>query len=335
MRRCVTCTVLVLLFFSVAVPVLADEGGDRIVLWGDHVVVRSGDRVAGNVVVLGGSVEVQEGGRVQGDVVAFGGECDVDGQVEGSLVVVGGELRLGSRASVGEDLVTVGAGVTRAEEARVSGQEVDGLRWRFPEDLAGRWPGIARDPRNLSWSPVEWSSGLAGSLVRWTMRTLALMALGVVVVLLLPKYTSLVAQTASAAPLPSIGVGLLTFVVLLFLVPLLVIICIGIPVVVALSVVFLAALILGRVAIGTVVGQRLIQGLNLAPDQPLLEVVLGIGLVELLTSVPCFGTLAGFALSLAGLGAVVLTRFGTAIYEPLGGQKVSAIRAPDEGAQEA
>jgi hypothetical protein len=143
------------------------------------------------------------------------------------------------------------------------------------------------------------------------------MALGVVVMLILPKQTSLVGQTVSTVPLPSAGVGLLTFAVLLFVVPLLVIICIGIPLVVLLGVAFLAAMLLGRVAIGALIGERLLTALKVKQSQPLLDVVVGIGLVELLAAVPCLGWLLGLTLWLVGLGAVVLTRFGTVPYEPL------------------
>ncbi len=327
MRRFGYCMWLVFLFFTMVVPVLADDGGDQMVLWGDRVIVAPGDSVGGNLVVFGGSVEVQEGGRVRGDLVAIVGKADVDGHVEGSLVVVGGDLNLRSHAIVGEDMVTVGASVTRSEGARVFGQEVRGLQWGLPESLSWRWVLEPSALRNLRWSPVTWPFGLGRALLRWTVRTLALMALGVVVALLFPRHTALVARTASTVPLPSFGAGLLTFVVLLFLVPVLVIICIGIPVVVLLSVVLVAALLLGRVGVGALVGKRLLSALKETTDQPLLEVVLGIGLVELVASVPCLGALVGGALALLGLGAVALTRFGTSAYKPRSGQ--SALNALD------
>jgi len=331
MRKWTLGILTLLLFLSLAVPALADDGGDQVVFLGDHVVIDSGEEVDGNVVVFGGSVEVRESGRVRGDLVAIGGEAAVNGRIDGSLVVVGGSLRLLPDATVHEDLVTFGAESSLAEGARVLGQRIEGLRWRVPETWTWPWLSEPWAWRGVRTQPVSLFSGLAGSLVRWVGRTLAWMALGLVILLLLPKQTALVEHTVSTVPLPSAGVGLLTFVVLLLLVPLLVVICIGIPVAVILAIAFLAALVLGRVAIGAFVGRRLFLALRAEPTQPLLEVAVGIGLVELVTSVPCLGGLLAGAISLAGLGAVVLTRYGTMAYQPWGERDELPEAVPESG----
>jgi hypothetical protein len=317
MRKWTVVLLTLFLFLSLAAPVWADDGEDQVVLFGDSVVLSPGEEMDGSLIVVGGRVEMREGSRVRGDVVAVGGDSTIDGRIDGSLVVVGGTLELQSHATVLEDLVTFGASVSQAEGASVLGQRIEGLRWTVPP--------IRIEPRvSQPWVSTErWRSpsllfaDLFGSLVRWVARTFTLMALGVVVMLVLPKQTALVGQTVSTVPLPSAGVGLLTFVVLLFVVPMLVIICIGIPLVVLLGAAFVAAMLLGRVAIGAVIGERLLNALKVKQSQPLLEVVVGIGLVELLAAVPCLGWLLGLVLWLAGLGAVVLTRFGTMAYEPV------------------
>jgi hypothetical protein len=327
-RRWTFALLALLLFLSLPVPVWADEGDDQVVFFGDRIVLGPGDAVDGNLVVFGGSVEMREGSRVDGDLVAVGGESVVDGRIAGSLVVVGGTLDLRDNATVLQELITFGADVSQAEGARVFGERIEGFRWKVPPLTTRDWSWPSWTPIRRTRTPQSLFSDLFGSAVRWVLRTFALMALGVVVMLLLPKQTELVGQTVSQLPLPSTGVGLLTFVVLLFLVPLLVIICIGIPVVAVLAGAFVAALLLGRVAVGALVGERLLAAINVKPSQPLLHVVVGIGLIELLSAVPCLGWLLGWVLALAGLGAVVLTRFGTMIYEPQSGR--SELPAPTE-----
>jgi hypothetical protein len=261
------------------------------------------------VVVFGGNVEMQTGGRVRGDVVCLGGRADVDGRIDGSLIVLGGTVDLRSNALVSGDLFTLGSSVSRAEGATVRGERIEGLEWDWRE-----WPGTP----DRWWTGQPWRGGIvvdwAGSLVRLAIRTLALMALGVVLVLVLPKQTVEVGQTATRLPVPSAGVGLLTLLVLLVLIPLLVIICIGIPAVVVLAIAFVAAQLLGRTAIGLWVGERLLDALNVRDTQPVLAVAVGVALIELVTAVPCIGWVLGALVSLAGLGAVILTRFGTVPY---------------------
>ncbi len=316
MRKWTFALLTVLLFLSLAVPVWADDGDDQVVFFGDRVVIHEGEVVDGSLTVIGGSVELREGGQIRGDMVALAGESIVDGRIGGNLVVVGGTLELRSHATIEEDFFTLGASVSRAEGATVLGETIEGLRWRLPALRTWRW-----EPQFRWWgerwrSPETIFGDAVGSLFRWVASTIALMALAVVVMLMLPKQTALVGETASKLPLPSTGVGLLTVVVVVIVLLLLVIICIGIPVAILLAIAAAVALLLGRVAVAALVGQRLLKALNADQSQPLLEAVVGIVVIELLSAVPCLGWLVSSILSLAGLGAVVLTRFGTVAYEP-------------------
>jgi hypothetical protein len=319
MKRFVFVLVALLLFLGLTLPALADDGQDQVVYFGDRVVLGPDQEVSGGLTIFGGSLEMLEGSRANGDVVILGGEATIDGQVSGSLVVIGGSLELQSHALVQQDFFTIGADISRDEGARVLGETVEGLRSRLPA-LRIQPRSWRPWPFNQEWrSPDAFFGDLLGRMVRWVFRTLALMALAAVVMALLPKQVALVGGTLNKVPLASTGVGLLTLVACLIVMPLLVIICIGIPVAVLLAVAFVAALLLGRVAVAAVVGERLWGALKLqkSQPQPLLEAVVGIVLIELVISVPCLGGLVGWIVGLAGLGAVVLTRFGTQPYAPL------------------
>jgi cytoskeletal protein CcmA (bactofilin family) len=326
MRKWMLLLVAVMLFLGTTMPVWADDGSGEVILFGEDLVIRGDETVDGNVVVFGGNVELREGGRVRGDVVCLGGAATIDGRIAGSLVVLGGRVDLQSNAVVSGDLFTLGSRVSRAEGATVRGERIEGLEWDWPQ-----WRGLPE--RWWMGEPWRWRGDIAvdwfGSLVRLAVRTLALVALGVALVLVFPKQTAQVGQTVTQLPVPSAGVGMLTFVVLLVAVPLLVIICIGIPVVVLLAIAFVAAQLLGRTAIGLWVGERLLQALNVSNRQPVLEVAVGVVLIELLTAVPCIGWLLGAVIALAGLGAVVLTRFGTVPY-PLPASVSELPAAPTE-----
>ena len=317
MKRYFFVLVALVLFLGLTLPALADDGQDR-VYFGDRVVLGPGEEVAGSLTIFGGSLEMSEGSRVNKDVAVLGGEAVIDGQVAGSLVVIGGSLQLQSHALVLQDFFTFGASVSRDEGARILGETVEGLRGKLPA-LRIQPRSLRPWPFNEEWrSPDVFFSNLLGRMIRWFFQTVALMALAAVLMALLPKQVALVGGTLSRVPLPSTGVGLLTLVACLVAMPILVIICIGIPVAVLLAVAFVAALLLGRVAVAAVVGERLWSALKLqkSQPQPLFEAVIGIVLIELVTAVPCLGWLFGWIVGLAGLGAVVLTRFGTQPYEP-------------------
>jgi hypothetical protein len=83
-----------------------------------------------------------------------------------------------------------------------------------------------------------------------------------------------------------------------------------------------AAVLFGWVALGAIVGARLAPALKLGDLSPAVTGALGTFAltitVEILRLVPCLGPLLAIGLASLGLGAVVLTRFGTQpyIYRP-------------------
>ena len=339
MKRWMCILLITILFIGFAVPVWADDGDA--IFPGSEILVGSGEEWDGDLAVLGGSLELREGGRIRGDVVVLTGRAVIDGRIDGDLVVLGGSLDLRSDAVIRGDLVTFFGSVSRSEGATVHGQVIDGFRGRGVVWPDWDWtPTMPRIDRAWPWSSNV-LSGWFGGLMRKVLNTFALMALGVLLALLLPKQTKLVAQTAGDAPLPSIGFGLLTFLVLLILIPLLVIICIGIPVALLLALAAIAAGIFGWIAIGVLIGDRLLTALNVKQAQPVLEVIAGLAVLALLSSVWCLGGLLGLIVGSAGLGAVVLSRGGTTPYAPLSAAETlpepleaDAEPVPDEPAED-
>lgn len=312
MRGWMSVLLSVLLFLAMSLPVWADDGEGQAVFPGETFVIGPGEEVNGDVVVMGGNLELQQGGRANGDVAILGGSAIIDGEVDGHLVVVGGTLDLRSRALIRENLVTFGASVSRAPGATVQGETIEGFRGRMLRLPTIR---IGRITRTREWDTHPFFS-LVGGFVRFVLSLMALIALGVLLVLLLPQQTAVVGQAINEAGWTSFAVGLLTLLVLIMLVPLLVIICIGIPVAILLLIAATAAGLFGWTAIAALLGQRLMASLRTAQVQPVVEVILGVLLITVVSQLPCLGWLIAAIAATTGLGAVVLTRFGTMRYSP-------------------
>jgi cytoskeletal protein CcmA (bactofilin family) len=314
MKKWMCVLLTVLLFVSLSLPVWADDGEGQAVMPGESIVIGPGDEVQGDLTVFGGNVELQDGGRVNGDMAVLGGKAIIDGEVDGSLVVLAGTVELGSNALIRKDLFTFAASVSRAAGATVQGETIESFRGRLPR---------IELPSIETWrttGPWQWDEqpfvNLLGRFLRFVLNLVALVVLGVLLVLFLPKQTAVVAQAVTEAGWTSFAVGLLTFLALLVLVPLLVIICIGIPVAVLLVMALVAAALFGWIAIGILVGHKILAALHTSQPQPVVEIIIGIVALTLLSEVPCLGWLLGAIAGAVGLGAVVLTRFGTVHYAP-------------------
>jgi hypothetical protein len=323
----------VVLLMSLAVPVFADDGQGQVVFPGSTFVVESGEVIRHDVVVLGGSLDVRAGGRIDGDVTVFGGNSSVDGRIDGNLAMVGGNLTLGSEAVVDGDLVTFGGNVTQDQGAVVRGERIQGSWINIGRPTTPVSPVVPRLYFPSGWSNFEnWFGGLVSAV----MSAVALIALGLLLFYLLPRQMAVIEQTVRRAPAASLGVGLLTLIMLPIALVLLVITCIGIPVAVLVALLAAAAGICGWIVVGAMLGRWMLATLK-ARVAPALDVVAGVGTLSLLSAVPCVGWLLSLVVATAGLGAVVLTRFGTRSYESGGRSNVSQeppVSIPVEGSQE-
>ena len=295
-----------LLALSVTPAFAQAEDDEGRVVFGQDVTIKAGEEVEGDLVVFDGDVVIKKEGKVDGDLVAIGGDVEVAGEVDGDLAAIGGNVRLEATAVVDGDLATFGGRLYQEEGAVVQGQTLGGLALRgFP--LQGIPSPPTRVSRNLALD-------LFLRFLRTVVVTIALMALALLVVLFLPQQTRLVSQTALAEALPSLGVGFLTILVILVVVPLLTIICVGIPVAFLLVLALGAAGLFGWIAIGLLVGEKILEALKVAEPLPLVAVAIGVLLISFLGAVPCIGWIVALFVGLLGLGAVILTRFGTQVY---------------------
>jgi hypothetical protein len=272
---------------------------------------------------------LESGSRIAGNIVVWNGNADANGVVEGNLVISNGQIQLGEDARVQGDVIcSWNCDIKRATGARVDGDIVEGPSLRgFP--FAG-WAerGLRIQVPSPEAEPF-WVSA-PEQLLRWILRIvqslvtiLVIAAIGGVVALIWPKATAQVGRAAFESPGASLGVGFLTLVAAIALIIALAItICLS-PAAALVALLLGAAGLFGWAAIGARVGRRLLDALGASEVAPVWVAGLGTLVITLitvgLTAAFCLaplGWLLIFIIGCFGLGAVVLTRFGTTAYVP-------------------
>ncbi|MGQ9585173.1 MAG: hypothetical protein ACUVXG_07205 [Anaerolineae bacterium] len=313
----------VMLLLALTVPVLADDGGNGTVRFGEDLVVRSGDRLRGDAVVFGANALVESGGLIAGDLAVMGGNATIEGEVLGNIVVFGGNVDLKDGSQVAGNVVSFGGSIQQAAGARVQGQVFSSLRWEslwkgwlFRRQPVPEVPGLPGQP--LAW----WNAALAGllglvrSVVGALIMSLLMAGLAALALLFLSEQTKRVAGCLQRAWPTSLGVGLLALVAVVGVAAVLIVtICLA-PVGLLLLLAGAVAWVFGLIAIGAIVGDKLFQNLKVGETAPLVRAMVGTGLIVLLSHTPCIGWLLGLAAGVLGLGAVILTQFGTRPYPP-------------------
>jgi len=318
------------------------------------VVIAAGETVSGDLIASAGTVRVN--GRVDGDLVASGGQVIVAGTVTGDALIgagsttvsgeVGGDLRAGTgqariEGRVGED-VLLGAGqATITSGSQIGGDLIFGTgRMQLDGTVAGSVLGSTGDyTRDGSVSGTErvnlaqpageaQEPTVADRVLDTVRRYVSILAIGLLLLWLLPRLVRGAAGTARERPLLSLGVGVLGFIgvivglVLLLLITVLVAVVLGLlglgsltgitlfaGLLVAAMVVFLLVLAVGFAAqavVGLALARLVLRGDGRSFLASLGALALGVLVVILVAAIPVIGGWLEALMVLLGVGALVL-----------------------------
>lgn len=289
----------------------------------DYVRPERAVRSTGDRVRVGASIHIDSDELVDGDVVAVFGAVRIDGTVTGDVVAVGGSVRMGPDALIEGDVTAVGGTIDRAQGARVVGS-IDEVAWGGP-DIRVRGPQFH--------APfLDGIGGLVGTVVWITL----LGAFASLAYLLARRPVERMAYRVATSPWKSALVGLvaqiLFFPVLVLLVILLAVSIIGIPLLLVIPFALVAlvlGVLVGFTAVARQLGGAAEQRFGWQHDSPFIAVLIGVGIIMLLSFfasalgvaggplklfaviLGILGFVAQYAAWTVGFGALLLTRFGT------------------------
>lgn len=313
---------------------------DGRVIFGQSYTLNSGETMNGDLLVFGGAATIEKGATVNGSVVLFGGSLVVNGLVNGEVAITGGSVTLGAESHVTGNLTTVAASLDRVDGSRVDGQIYNtATSWTSNGDTVAPTvkpvvPTVT--PFKFDFQPLSSVLGAFGEAIGMAL-------LAALVMLFLASHADRVAHAVFTQPLMAGGLGLLTTIALpaalvaLVLLSFLIITLVAtVPLMIAISIAFGVASLFGWIAIGYEIGQRFTKAIH-QDWHPAFTAALGVFALTLasriLTSIPvlnCVGWLVPALLSCAGLGAVLMTRFGTQEATPPAAKSITPPATPPE-----
>jgi len=251
------------------------------------MMVHSGEVICSNLTSFGGAIVIL--GEVRGDVLAFGGNVLIDGQVDGNVTLYGGNVSLKDHAQVNGDVHLCGGHRTQGDVKEFHGSVFEctkSVGMLVLSDNRGDFPIWA-----IAWVVLGW-----------------------LLTALLPEHVMLVRTTVKSKMRRSMVLGTLSIALAPAVLAVLIALIISIPLAIIVSVGLVAAWALGTVAVGWLIGAALLKRMFPQYNAPLLQVTVGLTVLALPGSLPYIGWLISCAAGLIGLGAVLLSRFGTRLY---------------------
>ncbi len=299
------------LIFPTNVHAAPIEGGRTI--FGESFTLNSGEILDGDLNVFGGVVDIQSGAVVIGNMFVLGGVVTVDGTIEGDLTAIGGSISLGSNAVIEGNLTSPASYINQSQGATIEGDTIQG--WDIP------WTNMnipeINAPQVIN-TPSFRILPTFTSIARGIGELLVLVALGALMLLIMPRPSEIMTDALIAKPWHILGYGALTALVMLVGGVMLALTICLIPIVVLVGLVFGLAVLAGWLALGYELGKRMASGIFKTSWHPVLAAVLGNLVLYLLARglglIPCLGGFLVFIASLFGLGMVIVTLFGTKSY---------------------
>jgi hypothetical protein len=295
--------------------------------------------VSGNVtrdLILGGG-NITVNGHVGGSIIAAGGNITVNGAVAQDIVVTGGMIDIGSGATIGRDLVVAGGTATISAPVARRVQMAAGnltLKNKVGGDVRGQVDHLKLDGAqiagNLDYTsnnsvelvngasvagattrhtPVDRGGGAGNGFLGWLRALIGILALGLILIFLLPGVSTRAIDTERAQPWASLGIGaaillitpiiaLLVFIVGIFLgfwwlglllIPL-----------------WILALAIGYVVSGFLLGRLIFAQLGWGRYHDALALLAGLFVLAVIGIIPVIGWLVGLAALILGAGALAL-----------------------------
>jgi cytoskeletal protein CcmA (bactofilin family) len=290
-------------------------------VFGGPVTLRAESNFNGDLTVFGAAV-IQESANLNGAFVVFG-DAEIAGFVDGDVLAMGA-LELRETAHISGDVSAAGA-IEQRDGAVIDGEvsPINEREFNFDRDFPIEVPQPFTGPSVRVRTHPMWVQGLWAT-VKAIVGVVVLSLLALVIVSIWPQQTERVERAIEQAALTSFGSGLLVYLVTFIVTGILAItICLS-PFALLGWLIVGAGLLLGWVALGTILGRRLLTSIfNQSQPQTVTAAVVGTATLTLVLAMtrvfwPIHGILM-FVLAPLAIGAVLLTRFGTMPYASQGG----------------
>ena len=249
-----------------------------------------------SVVRIGKDITIETGQKVR-KAITINGQITVNGTVEDSVLAIGGSVVLAKTAVVNGDVVSLGGVIVMARGSKVRGDLTEinstNLYQTVANAVSNEWEG---------WSWVF-------ALISLSILTVILV-LALIISALIPKPVRIISEAISKKTFRVILVGILCLVTIVPLALLLTISVVGIALIPLEVVLVVITGLLGFIAVSRLIGSWALR-LGKRKEGTVRETFWGLVIIWMVGWIPYVGWMIKAAAIVIGMGAALITRFGT------------------------
>ncbi len=278
LKQTISAALLALLLFFIAAGAMASNN--------DKSVIR-----------IGKDVTIEKGQRVR-SVLTLGGQITIHGTVEDGVLAVGGSVVLTRTAVVKGDVASVGGVIVIAKDAEIGGDLTEINSTNFYETIM--------NSISSEWAGWSWVFALISLSILAVVLCMALLTAA-----LLPKQVIAVSEAVRENTLKVILTGVLALVTIAPLALLLTISVIGIALIPLEIILVVLTILLGFIAVSRLIGSWVFGLIGKSGTGVVRETFWGLVIIWIVGWIPYVGWMIKALAIVLGLGAALITRFGT------------------------
>lgn len=287
-----------------SVTVLGNSGGDVRVAGGNVLIAGN---IVGELIVAGGSVTVAPDVSIGGDVVAASGQLSLSGTVDGDVSLYGGVATINGQVG-GNVIANLEDKLTFGNNSLVAGNVIYRAKTADKLSLGENTVVLGEIVFDEVDAPVriENKNSGAGFVGAFLVVKFAIsLVSALVIVWLFRRFSTDLVTGAVQSPLRALGYGLVTLVVTPVAAVLLLVSVLGIPLGLAVFLVYGLLLLITSLYGGVLVGAWISQVIY-KTSTPIItwkNVLTGVFLLSVITLIPVVGWVVGFLIFLVTLGS--------------------------------
>lgn len=250
-----------------------------------------------NIVKINSDVVIEEDTKVN-NVVVLGGQITVHGTVEKHVVAIGGSVVLTRTALVGGDVTALGGIIVVGNGADVHGSLMEINSSNISDAIS--------DILSDDWQGWSWLFAIFSLVV-----FLATLLIATLIVTLIPKP---ILRISEGIALHTYRATISGFIGLLMIAPVAILLTLSVVgiVLIPLEIMLVAgAAVFGFIAVARITGQRILALMKKPSDSLIRQVFWGLLILWIVGWIPYVGWMIKVLAIVLGMGAVMITRFGT------------------------
>lgn len=303
---------------------------DNVMTAGNNIYIRG--VINDDLFVAGSNIKIE--GEIKGNLFAAGNSINITGKIDKDVFLGGNFISISDNATIGRDLfiggnlieidgnigrnISIGGSIINLNGKAIGNANISAQTLNLGENsqIQGNLDyqtekEIAQDKNSHIAGEIKYNQPDTNNkqknnynlnLSSWLISLLQFLIIGILLVLIIPKWFNQIGETIQKQTLKSIGIGIIISIVAPILILIALITILGMPIAMIAGIIYVLLLAMARFWVAYCIGLWI--GKN--KFSPIITIIVGVLILQLIFLIPIISIIAKIIIMIIGLGAIYI-----------------------------